>query len=215
MTLNTKPWKTFSCFLLTLLSFPSLLIAQSEPPSFLLRQVNIRQIYNVSVLIEETSNLKSVLDHATGRTIDEVEIIDFPKEGKVNLKDDYVLNYQPQRGVCEKYDQIRCLVKLNHGTDTVDVNIEILCEPYTILSGFTPGGGGKYDTFTIKGVEKYPNNTLSIYDKNGVEVFRQKGYANNWDGRELKDQIDDAYLYYYVFEDGEGNNLSGTFRIDS
>ena len=47
---------------------------------------------------------------------------------------------------------------------------------------FTPNGDGKNDFFVITGIDKYPNNTLEIYNRWGSLVYLKKGYNNNWDG---------------------------------
>jgi gliding motility-associated-like protein len=72
--------------------------------------------------------------------------------------------------------------------------------PTNILS---PNGDGKNDGWVVKDIELFPDNEVTIYDKGGREVFRKKGYHNDWDGT-----IGGATLsqgtYFYVVEFGPG-----------
>ncbi len=43
----------------------------------------------------------------------------------------------------------------------------------------TPNGDGLNDIFFIKGLENYPDNTLSIYNRWGVLVYKANGYGSN------------------------------------
>ncbi|EHO09904.1 gliding motility-associated C-terminal domain-containing protein [Myroides odoratimimus] len=46
----------------------------------------------------------------------------------------------------------------------------------------TPNGDGKNDYFIIDNIHKYPNNTVEIYNRWGVRVFKIRGYDPNADG---------------------------------
>ncbi|MEM9822867.1 MAG: gliding motility-associated C-terminal domain-containing protein, partial [Bacteroidota bacterium] len=84
----------------------------------------------------------------------------------------------------------------------------------TIFSGFSPNGDGVNDFFQIRGIERFPNNSVLVFNRWGNEVFRSRGYTNDqgWDGRwEGKDLPDGTY--FYVIEDGEGNQYSGYVQI--
>lgn len=47
---------------------------------------------------------------------------------------------------------------------------------------FTPNHDGNNDTFVIQCIEKYPNNTLKVFDKDGSLVYSKYGYDNSWNG---------------------------------
>ena len=49
-------------------------------------------------------------------------------------------------------------------------------EPY---QGVSPNGDSENDVFTIRNIEKYPNNTVSIYNRWGVAVYEVDGYGQN------------------------------------
>lgn len=52
-----------------------------------------------------------------------------------------------------------------------------------VPEGFSPNGDGKNDWFVIDGIENYPNNTFTVYNRWGNVVYEAKPYNNEWDGR--------------------------------
>jgi gliding motility-associated-like protein len=68
---------------------------------------------------------------------------------------------------------------------------------------FTPNGDGKNDAFEIRGLNQYAENELVIINRWGNEVYRQKGYQNNWYGNGLNEGT-----YYYLLRVRK-NNSSG------
>jgi gliding motility-associated-like protein/uncharacterized repeat protein (TIGR01451 family) len=71
----------------------------------------------------------------------------------------------------------------------------------------TPNGDGKNDVFRVEGIELYKENTLSIFNRWGNEVYRSNGYTNNWNGDGLSEGT-----YYYVLKlvSREGTSSSAT-----
>jgi gliding motility-associated-like protein len=45
--------------------------------------------------------------------------------------------------------------------------------------GMSPNGDGYNDFFYIKNIEKYPDNTVEIYNRWGVKVYGKRGYDNS------------------------------------
>ncbi|RYF25450.1 MAG: T9SS type B sorting domain-containing protein [Flavobacteriales bacterium] len=91
----------------------------------------------------------------------------------------------------------------NTSTDTKKIigNIKI---PNVI----TPNGDGKNDVLKVEGIELYKENTLSIFNRWGNEVFRSSGgYKNDWSGEGLSEGT-----YYYVLKlvSKEGADSSAT-----
>ncbi|MDI9311426.1 MAG: gliding motility-associated C-terminal domain-containing protein [Limnohabitans sp.] len=50
--------------------------------------------------------------------------------------------------------------------------------PVEIFNHFTPNGDGINDYFHIKGIEKYPNNHVEIYNRWGILIYEVDGYNN-------------------------------------
>ncbi|SHI65690.1 gliding motility-associated C-terminal domain-containing protein [Aquimarina spongiae] len=75
----------------------------------------------------------------------------------------------------------------NSEVATVTVTVEGNCEPqlFTDLNrGFSPNGDGIADTLEIKGLEKYENNEVKIYNLNQQLLFsaHYNGPSDGWDG---------------------------------
>lgn len=51
-----------------------------------------------------------------------------------------------------------------------------------ISEGISPNNDLLNDTFTIKCIEDYPNNTLKIYNRYGTLVYETANYKNQWNG---------------------------------
>lgn len=88
----------------------------------------------------------------------------------------------------------------------------------------TPNGDGKNDYFHIENINKYPNNTVEIYNRWGVKVYETKGYDTNGDGSTNvfrgysdgrvtvdKNKILPSGTYYYVltyeYTDNNGSRI--------
>ncbi len=106
--------------------------------------------------------------------------------------------------------------------DSVEIALEgtptYKCGLY-IPEGFSPNGDGKNDNFVIKGIEDFPENELSIYNRWGELVYHTFNYSNNWDGKVSIGTLmsgNNGYLpndtYYYVFIT-KTNNKSHTGYI--
>jgi len=64
----------------------------------------------------------------------------------------------------------------------------------------TPNGDGKNDTWVVKNIDLYPNNTVKIFDRAGKIVYVKNGYNNDWDGTfRGKPLYSDSYYYIIHF----------------
>jgi gliding motility-associated-like protein len=70
-----------------------------------------------------------------------------------------------------------------------------------VHQGVSPNGDGINDLLAIDGITAYPDNKLTIIDRNGVMVFETKGYDNSsriFDGHSSKNgamQVPGTYFY--------------------
>lgn len=76
-----------------------------------------------------------------------------------------------------------------------------------IYNGITPNGDGDNDFFFIDGIEQYPDNSVTIFNRWGVKVYETRGYNNTnkifdgtSDGRITLSQNDRLPVgtYFYV-----------------
>lgn len=75
----------------------------------------------------------------------------------------------------------------------------------------TPNGDGINDVFVIKDVDKYPDNCLIIYDRNGKSIYKCRGYQNNFNAINIP-----LGTYFYKFEYnvlGKKETKSGSITV--
>lgn len=73
--------------------------------------------------------------------------------------------------------------------------------PLFIPTAFTANGDGHNDRFRIIGLERYPDNELTVFNRWGNVVFTQKNYQQRWDaqGQEVG-----TYVYILRVRDAAG-----------
>ncbi|MGV3638459.1 MAG: PKD domain-containing protein [Flavobacteriales bacterium] len=76
---------------------------------------------------------------------------------------------------------------------TISGTFVILPEDIIIPNVFTPNGDGNNEFFEIQNGQYY-ENTLSVFNRWGQEVFETKNYRNGWRATDLPDGT-----YYYIF----------------
>lgn len=96
-----------------------------------------------------------------------------------------------------------------------------------VFNALSPNGDGINDTFHIKGIVNYPDNTVEIYNRWGVKVFDAKSYnesdnvfAGYSDGRVTVKRGEKlptgTYFYIIKYKDGEkGVQKSGYLYINN
>lgn len=119
---------------------------------------------------------------------------------------DYLDNPNVKQPLAQPLDNISyaLLVTSEFGctaSDTINVGVRY---EFIIPSGFTPGDGNHLnDVWDIKGIIKYPDCEVSIYDRWGRQIFFSKGYTEKWDGTfEGNDLPMDTYYYIVNLNDG-------------
>ena len=71
----------------------------------------------------------------------------------------------------------------------------------------SPNGDGINDRFTIDGITDYPENTVSIMNRNGDVIYTAKGYdnySNAFDGHASNGALQQAGTYFYSVEYKKG-----------
>jgi gliding motility-associated-like protein len=73
-----------------------------------------------------------------------------------------------------------------------------------VRSGLSPNGDGKNDTWVLDGIENYPDNKVTIVNRNGVKIFQTSGYnnmSNGFDGHSnITGSLMQAGTYFYILE---------------
>ncbi|MFZ4544783.1 MAG: gliding motility-associated C-terminal domain-containing protein [Saprospiraceae bacterium] len=135
-------------------------------------------------------------------TLKMLDIFENPKKGDIYVIQDnnghMTLVYVPNDGICGFVDTFSYYIENEHGRDTAQVVITVNCQQMIIFNGFSPNGDNINDTFTILGIEEFPDNDLFIANRWGNQVYFTKGYSNReaWDGTWNGSQLPDGTYYY-------------------
>ena len=81
---------------------------------------------------------------------------------------------------------------------------------------FTPNGDGNNDTWTIPGIENYPNNVVRVFNRWGNTVFETLSYSNDWEGfyKDNREKLPPG-SYLYLIDLGNGTTpLQGWIYIN-
>jgi|GEM_PF-1181408 len=95
---------------------------------------------------------------------------------------------------------------------SIDITITKVKDCGIVYNEFSPNGDGVNDVFYIECIEKYPNNSLEVFNRWGNTVYKKKGYDNTFDGFSNGSMIIDGKrelpvgTYYYVIDFGNGTN---------
>ena len=163
---------------------------------------------NTPIIIDVVQN------DTVGTDLDSIYVLLPPQNGSV----DWVGNgfeYTPNEGYCnDSYpDEFSYVICNTSGCDTAQVQVFVLCEDLVFYTGFSPNGDGINETFTIIGLERYPDNRLRVFNRWGEQVHYSIGYQNDWDGTWQGEGLPDG-TYFYVFVSGRGKRHSGYVQIN-
>ena len=146
-----------------------------------------------------------------------IEILDDPLNGTASVTADNEVIYTPDPSFCGQLDSFTYVLTTIGGADTATVTVNVLCEELTVFNGFSPNGDDVNDTFTILGIERFPNADVYVYNRWGNQVyFRNGGYQNvpgiafdgTWDGSDLPDGT-----YFYMIDTNDGERITGYVQI--
>lgn len=82
-----------------------------------------------------------------------------------------------------------------------------------IPNTFTPNNDGINDTWDIKNITDFPENTVAVFNRYGEQVFFSKGYSFPWDGRYLNKNIPTGVYFYFIKTGTHGKTFSGCLTI--
>ena len=100
-------------------------------------------------------------------------------------------------------DQYACGVVRIAGSTPCDFSEDVF-----IPESFSPNGDGTNELFLIPGIEGYPGNTITIFNRWGAKMYEASGYNNVsvvWDGTSTNGNAP-AGTYFYVLELGNGSD---------
>ncbi|ATA75490.1 gliding motility-associated C-terminal domain-containing protein [Capnocytophaga sp. H2931] len=177
-------------------------------------------VVDTPVTVKVVSNDEHVPTQGT------LTIVTQPKNGTVVINDNGTTNdpsddevvYTPNRGYAgvDSFEYELCDTMGNCSIAKVTITVLNDVIPH---NGISVNGDGLNDYFHIQGIERYPNNTVRIYNRWGVKVFETKGYDNVnrvfraiSNGRvtiEAPEKLPQG-TYYYIIEYTDNNNKKHT-----
>jgi gliding motility-associated-like protein len=72
----------------------------------------------------------------------------------------------------------------------------------------TPNGDGQNDVFTIENIERYPNTTLTIFNRWGRRMYHSDDYHNTFGGEGTGPGV-----FYYLCQLADGTRYKGWFEV--
>ena len=96
----------------------------------------------------------------------------------------------------------------------INDSIEIKSNPdicLTIYKVFSPNDDNIHEFWEIENIHLYPEVVVSVYDRNGRQVFRRRNYTNSeegaFGGKDINDQPLPSATYYYVIDLENGDDV--------
>ena len=132
------------------------------------------------------------------------------------------ISYQPASGFIGM-DELFVIIG-DHGDPLMYDSVAILINvkpKLTIAHGISPDGDGVNDNWQIEGIEKYPNNTVTIFNQWGDILYKVSGYDNAnvvWKGEarggtaKMNGELPNG-TYFYVIDISGARPMSGFLLI--
>jgi len=147
-----------------------------------------------------------------------IDVMDTPSNGTLEDLGDGTFEYQanPNFTGTDGFSYELCTAGCECSIAVVTINIggENACNIPSII---TPNQDGINDQFIIPCLvdnTQFPDNELIIFNQWGDEVFRSKGYQNDWEGTYNSEDLPDG-TYYYVLNFGDGSPTASGFVLIS
>jgi gliding motility-associated-like protein len=148
-------------------------------------------------------------------------VIRAPLKGKadtISFRDGiikYTAGKTPQSCGLDSFRYRVCLDTAKTVCSEATVVIDVKCaEGLKAFTAMSPNGDGKNDYFYLDGLQKYPENTLYVYNRWGNEVYKVKNYQNDWQGTWKGKDLPDGTYFYWLRNDATGEILmTGNLQI--
>jgi len=92
---------------------------------------------------------------------------------------------------------------------TISIEDSLLFGPNMI----TPNGDGYNDVLEFVGIEQFPSNRLTIFNRWGEVLLNFEGYENDWSAQKNSKNLPDG-VYYYVLEYGVNSTIENVLKRD-
>ncbi len=138
----------------------------------------------------------------------------FSQENDVLVIDSFssISGLYPGLYTVEITDDMGCVIR-----DSIEVksNPNICLKIY---KAFSPNDDDIHEFWEIENIHLYPQAIVSVYNRNGREVFRRRNYTNSetdaFGGKDINDQPLPSSTYYYIIDLVNGDDVfKGTVTI--
>lgn len=135
-----------------------------------------------------------------------LQIIKSPESGYASVEfENYGVDYRPDFNFMGVDSFLYIVCDHNNSCDTarVLINVDDVVIPPQV---FTPNDDGYNDFYVIQGLERYPENHFTVYNRWGNKVFEKENYNNRWNGFSNVKHVFGSQnqlpvgVYYYVLK---------------
>ncbi|MBT8218338.1 MAG: gliding motility-associated C-terminal domain-containing protein, partial [Bacteroidia bacterium] len=163
-----------------------------------------------TIFRNQAATIPILANDDTISAITDLQIVSQPLNGSAFLNADNTIEFIPDLDYCSDIEtQIIQYALCNiDGCSLGSIELNVLCDELKVNNGFSPNGDGINDYFYIQAALLYPNNRLRVFNRWGAQVYDKRSYTNDWLGDWDSQDLPDG-IYFYVFDTGEGQKLSG------
>jgi gliding motility-associated-like protein len=133
------------------------------------------------------------------------------------MNPDQTVDYVPASDACGP-DSFQYVLCSPVGCDTATVFVNVGCttiDSIIIYNAFSPNDDGINEVFKIENIEKFPKNSVKVYNRWGLLVYETQGYKNTWWGYYKGTSLPDGTYYYLIDLDSSGRRTySGFVQIN-
>jgi gliding motility-associated-like protein len=131
-------------------------------------------------------------------------IIDKPEYLDILLEDNWKFAVRvTDNGIPILFTDFKLSIKMNH----------VPGKSLPFNNYLSPNGDTKNDFLVIQQIDKYPNNSIAIYDNTGQQLYYTTNYQNDWDGTYRGNRLPNG-SYTVVFKnETTGKVLRSSFVI--
>lgn len=145
----------------------------------------------------------------------------FPSHGFVVLNSDNSITYTPYMDYEGEDEFCYKICDKVHPTLCVDATVHINVKKPSLddlfaYNGISPNSDGNNDIWKIRGIEKYPDNTVIIFNRWGDKLREFAGYNNttvSWDGNNENGKPVPNGTYFYILDVKNVGVLKGWIYI--
>jgi len=180
-----------------------------------------------STRVNESVIINVVRNDIPQKSIDpsSISIVTPPLHGIADISADSLIIYQPEESYVGQDEFVYAICDYFKQCDQAKVLVLVNDMPFFIPEAFSPNGDGINDKFEIKGLRKYKNVEIEIFNRWGNIVYQSKNYGDGvgqdgfWDGKVTSGvRIGSGPVptgtYFYILKLDGKQNINGSFYLD-